>query len=196
MGADSLLDPPRDDGGDGYGCKVVLDISIVSGGDASPVLEAAEHALDDVSPVVDALVVGELHLAVSHGRDDGDGAASFQPIAQNVGIIAFVGGAIDGWWQRSDTLLGNGNIGYIPGGYDDRPRSSMLVADDVDLGLQPVLGLADTIGQAPPFTPPALRWARTRVASTKSCAGMSFSATKARKIPSQIPLSAQRTKRL
>lgn len=179
LGADSLPEPPGDDGDQGDGGEIVFDVAIVSCGDASPILEAAEGALDDASLFVDALVVGELHPAVTHGGNDGGGATLVEPITQNVGVIALVGGEMERGWQCSDALLGNGDIRDISRRYDDRPGSAMPVADDVDLGLQAVLGLADTMGQAPPFPPPARRWALTRVASMKSWAGVSSSATRA-----------------
>ena len=68
--------------------RKVLDFAVVSGGDAAPILEAAEHALDDVAFGVAAVVVGEWDASVAFGRDDGGGSSCSEPVAQGVGVIA------------------------------------------------------------------------------------------------------------
>lgn len=58
------LEPPCDEGCDRDGGHEGLDVAVEAGGDAPPVLEAAEHAFDDVALTVDFPVVLDLHLAV------------------------------------------------------------------------------------------------------------------------------------
>ena len=54
------------------------------------VLEAAEHALDDVALAIDLAVVFDLDLAVGLRRDDRRGALLDQPLAQGVAVVTFV----------------------------------------------------------------------------------------------------------
>lgn len=122
------FEPPCDDGCDGNGCHEGLNFAVVAGGQTSPVFEATEHAFDDVSLAIYSLVVGELDAAMAHRRDDGGGAALGEPFAQSVSIVSLVGDQFSGRCKGSDTLLGDGNIRYISGGYDERPRSSAFVA--------------------------------------------------------------------
>lgn len=56
-------------------------VSIEARSDAPPILDAAEHAFDDVAFFVDGLVIIVLDLAVLARRDDGCGAALFEPFA-------------------------------------------------------------------------------------------------------------------
>ena len=58
------LEPPHDEGCDGDGCHEGLDVAVEASCDAPPVLEAAEHALDDVALAVDLAVVLDVHFAV------------------------------------------------------------------------------------------------------------------------------------
>ena len=150
-------EPPIDDSGDGDGCEEVLDFSIVSGCEPPPVLEAAEHPFDDVALVVDALVVRELNLAMTQRWDDGDGAALSQPMTQGVGVVSFVGDQFVARRQRFDTLHRDRDIRDISGSYDERPGAAAFVAQGMKFGLASMLGTADTIGQGPPFAPPAVR---------------------------------------
>ena len=51
-GAEAQRTVKRDEGGDGDGGHEGLDIAVEAGGDAAPVLEAAEHAFDDIALAV------------------------------------------------------------------------------------------------------------------------------------------------
>jgi ribonucleoside-diphosphate reductase beta chain len=101
-------------------------------------------------------------------------------------------GATRGDW----TLLGNAHIVHISGGYHQHMRPALHIADGVDLAVPASPCLADTIGQAPPFAPPAVRCALMQVLSMKSLSGTPSAPARALKMPSQMPRSAQRTKRL
>ena len=79
-----------------------MQVAIEAGGDASPVLEAAEHAFDDVSLAVRGSVVGPRFAAIFAGWDDGCGAARHKPLAQGQAVISFVGDELCGRRQRLD----------------------------------------------------------------------------------------------
>jgi len=61
--------PPQDDCSDGDGGSEVGGQLIVASGDAAPVLEPTEHALDEIAPLVDVGIEGMEALA---GRVVGD----------------------------------------------------------------------------------------------------------------------------
>jgi hypothetical protein len=85
--------PPCADRGDVAGCfKVDCDL-VISGGDASPVLEAAEGSFDDVSAFIGLGIEG---LDMLSGWIVGDhrlGAARDEEVAQGIAVIGSVGGA-------------------------------------------------------------------------------------------------------
>jgi hypothetical protein len=60
---------------------------VVSGGDAAEVIEASEHALDEVSLLVGDGVVGYLALATPGGRNDGLGAVLAQGRSGIIGTV-------------------------------------------------------------------------------------------------------------
>src|SRR3546814_3675831 len=78
----TLFRSPGDGSGECDCGHEVFDVAIEAGGDAPPVLEPAEHPLDDVALSVDGLVVVVLDFAVPARRDDGLGAACFEPFAR------------------------------------------------------------------------------------------------------------------
>ena len=64
---------------------------VVSGGDATPVLEAAPEALDEVSGAVGVAVIGDRRVAAAGRRDDDFGALCLDGGADGVAVIASVG---------------------------------------------------------------------------------------------------------
>lgn len=195
MGPDSLQ-PPDDGGGEADGAHEVFDVAIEAGCDAPPVLEAAEHALDDVALLVDGAVVIILELAVFARRDDGLGASSNQPFPQSLAVIALVGDEVGGRRHRFDTEPCDLAIVNVSGRQEQDAGSSFLVADRVELGISSAFRAADTMSQGPPFAPPAQRWTLIQLLSMNSRSGASPAPASALKMPSQMPRSDQRTKRL
>ncbi|MBV7256457.1 hypothetical protein KCG44_06615 [Pacificimonas sp. WHA3] len=58
------MEPPSDECCDGDGGREGFDIAIAPACYALPVLEAAEHALDDIALAIDLPVVLDLNLAI------------------------------------------------------------------------------------------------------------------------------------
>lgn len=85
------LVPPCDQGCDGDGGHEGLDVSVEASCDAAPVLEAADHSLDDVALAIDGAVVFDLDFAVGLGRDDRRGAALSQPEPQSIAVVDVLG---------------------------------------------------------------------------------------------------------
>ncbi|MEQ9662613.1 MAG: hypothetical protein RLN87_08715, partial [Parasphingopyxis sp.] len=68
-------------------------------------------------------------------------------------------------------MLGDLHIVHISGGYHQDERAALRIADGVDLRVPAAAGEADTIGQPPPFAPPAVRWTLMQVLSMNSRSG-------------------------
>ncbi len=96
-------------------------------------------------------------LAVGLGRDDRHGAALNQPCPQGIAVIPFVRDQVLRRRHRIDGRHGNLDVMRVAGRQQEDVRAAFLVADGVELGVPTALGRADTIGQGPPFAPPAVR---------------------------------------
>lgn len=94
---------------------------------------------------------------MSQWWDDGVCSAIDEPLAQHIAVIAFVSDELARCGQGGDALLCDRDIRDVSGGYDKGPGSSPSVAERVDLGSAAAAGTADTMGQSPPFAPPAVR---------------------------------------
>src|SRR3546814_7660476 len=129
-------------------------------------------------------------------RDDGLGAACFEPFAQGLAVIALVGDEFGGRRHRRDALLGNLAIMHVAGGQEQDARATLLVADGMELGVAASLRAADTMSQGPPFAPPAQRWTLMQLESMNRRSGTSPAPASAPKMPSHMPRSDQRTKRM
>ncbi len=118
----------------------------------SPVLEAIEHALDDVSRLVEVCVVFELQLAVLSRRDARGCLGLVEPFAQVICIISPVGddcAAFGHIWLKA--LTGLGNVGPVSCSQTQVKRSSGAVAHQMQLGIQSAFGLADRASVAVVF---------------------------------------------
>ena len=72
------------------GREVIPRKLIVSGGNATPILETTEAALDDVATLVGFFVVSNALLSVGFARNDGLDPMAFEPSAKRIGVVAFV----------------------------------------------------------------------------------------------------------
>ena len=97
---------------------------MVSGGNAAPVLEPAEHALDAVALFVDVGVARDLHLSVRPSRDAWLDPEARQGLAEPIAVVALVG----------DEHLGVGQV-------DQHGRGTATVTD-LTLGEKQYQGLA------------------------------------------------------
>src|SRR5208337_1352085 len=95
-----------------------------------------------------------------------------------------------------DTALGNPAIMQVSGCQEQDAGPAFLVADGMELGVASAFRAADTMSQGPPFPPPAQRWTLMQELSMNNRSGASSAPASALKMPSQMPRSAQRTKRL
>src|SRR6266851_7835351 len=79
-------DPPSDDCSESHGCGEVGCELIVAGGDATPILQPAEHALDEIALFVGVGVEGMEALAGWVVGDHGLGATLDQELAQPIAV--------------------------------------------------------------------------------------------------------------
>jgi cation transport ATPase len=94
--------PPDDNGGDHDGGGEVGCELVVAGGDASPILEAAEHALDEIALAVGGLVERMMSLAGRIIRDDRNRAAFEKKATQTIAVVGGVGGQTPAWRNAAD----------------------------------------------------------------------------------------------
>ena len=189
------MSPPYDDGGDEDGAGKDGSELVVSSGDAPPVLEPAEHPLDEIALLVGLRVEGLDVFARGVVGDDGRRAAFDQELAQLVGVVSGVGQAEARAGQGLQERLGKGGVTALSGGYFEGDEASLAIDDGVDLGRASAARTADRLNFGPPFPPPAERWAFALVESIMWTSS-GLNATKAVNSRRQTPLIVQRRKRL
>jgi hypothetical protein len=126
-------------------------------GDASPVFELVEQALDQVALPIGVAVVWDGIAAVVFRRDDGLDTTKQQFFADRVGVIALVGD------QRLDLVFDEPEEGEerlpivdFAAGEDEAERPAFAVAAGVDLGGEATARAAQSLRVLiPPFTPAA-----------------------------------------
>jgi hypothetical protein len=141
------LRQPKDDGcGDADGGHEGVGAAVIAGVDAAPVLELAEHVLDLVTLAVECCVVRDGHLSVGLGWDAGGDAALGQCVAEPVGIVAPVGQQGLGLGERIDHQRSALVIAHLPFAQQHDQRTTLAIADSMELGVQAALGPPDTSG--------------------------------------------------
>ena len=168
---------------------------VIAGGDAAPVLESTEGALDDIPGPISDGVEGMFAFASRVVGDDRLTAAPPQQGAQRITIIGGIG----------QTAL-RGHIGHqfgpdrgVPAmarADDQPPRAAVLIDRGMDFSRAPAPRPSDRLLLRPPFPPAADRCALTGVASSSSATGGPPASDSRANTPSQTPLRAQRTNRL
>lgn len=86
---------------------------VVAGGEASAVLEAAEHALDGIATLVEGFAEAAFPAAVALGRDVGDRALILDQIADAVAVIGAVGVDDAAPGQGVEQVLGGAAVGGL-----------------------------------------------------------------------------------
>ena len=170
---------------------------VVSGRDASPVLEPAEHALDEVAAFVEVLVVGDGLLSVLAPGDAGLDLLLREGLAEPVAVIAPVGDKPVGLWQGGQYGRGTAIVTDLTLGQQQYQRFAVPVANRVQLRVQAALGASDTPGKAPFLSRlAAVRCAFRWVASIITVSVASLAEASSEKMRSKTPISLQRTNRL
>jgi len=138
---------------------------VVARCDAPPVLEPTEHALDQVSALVQRSVEGMAALAGRVVGDDGCGPAPEQEVAQIISIISSIGGTYARRRQGCQQGDGDGRIAALARRHFEGDGSAEAVADSMDFRAPAATRAADGLRICPPFPPAAARCALAVVES-------------------------------
>ena len=143
---------------------------IVSGGDAAPILEPAETALDDIALLVSLPVVADFPVAIGFARDDGLDALFFEKGPDRIGVVAFVGEEFFDARDEAHAFFRHHAIGSIAGRQNEGPRPAEFVDDCVNLAVLATFREPDRLKLGPPLwmARPSLRGHRYSVAALSS----------------------------
>lgn len=86
-----LIDPEDEGGGEGDCGQEGVSASVVSGVDASPVLEAGEHVLDPVALPIEQRIIAVLDTVLGMRRDAGRDALADERLAEASGTVGPIG---------------------------------------------------------------------------------------------------------
>lgn len=157
-GADSI-DPPCQCCGQEDGREEGIGPLVIAGCDASEILEAAEHSLDDVTSFAGSLVVAVRMLAGRVWRDDGLDPPPGKHFPQASGIVSAIREEPLGLLSHREQAARSFEVVNVPGRDQQGARTTNLVGQGVNLGRLPATRPADGVIERPPFAPAAERWA-------------------------------------
>ena len=153
------LGPCDDDGGESEAGEIVSSEAVVSGCDASPILELAEQAFDDVS----ALIGGAIErVRGAPGGGGGNGCSDLpllEPSAQAVGVVGLVRQHALWFCDGAEKRNGHDDVGDISGGQRESDRSAAIVGQSMNFARPSAPRAADRFFKLPLFEPLAERWA-------------------------------------
>ena len=138
------------------GCEEVPGGFVVTRGDGAELLELAEEVLDQMTRLVERLVVLALGYAIGLGRDHralaGGGERFDDP---GVGVVRLVGEQGVGGERRQEGV-GAEQVVCLARRQQEADRVAQRVDQGVDLGAQPTLAAADRLVLAVFLGAPAL----------------------------------------
>ena len=123
---------------------------VVSCCDAPEVLEFVEYPLDCIAFLVQVPVAGMRSSSIVAGRDDGPSTSFEDGVMEVFGVIGAVGDDEAGR-KALDQLRAEQNFAAMAGAGDKAQRHAKRIAHAVQLGAQPALGSAKTLGFSAPF---------------------------------------------
>ena len=154
-------DPLGNDRNESECGEIVSGQTVVSCCQGSPVLEAAEEALDEVAAPIEGAVERVRDSPRCSGWNDSLDAVDFKPVAQAVCVISFV---CDQMFRRRDGAqqrYGHADVGDVPGRQREGDRSAAIIGQTMDFrGASPARA-PDRLRPLPPFAPAAERCAFT-----------------------------------
>ena len=163
--------PIGDGGGEADAREEVAGSLIVAGGDAAPILQSVEGALDDVAVLVSDGIERARIAGACLGRNDRLTALQGEEIVHVGSTIGFVTDQPSRGQHQSQEGAGTNNIVHVAGGQQHRVEPTDGIAERVDFGGPPAARAADRLILLPPFAPAAERCARTVVLSTIASSG-------------------------
>lgn len=134
---------------------------VVTGGDPSEILDAAEGVLDQMPFSVSRLVVGNLPLAVRPAGNNGPCSLLTQGFAKRVCIVALVGDEMLRAAQIVRKQFGGPHVAHVAGREAQREWAPDHVGEDMDFACLTAARWADALRFRPPLPPKAERCAFT-----------------------------------
>ena len=131
--------------------------AVVSSGDSSEVLEAAEHALDGVTVAVEIRREAILPAAVGLGRDVGCSALAFDLAADCVAVIPLVAVQDHSRGHLVEQRVGSNAIRHLAASQQERDWAAEAIGQRMDFRGSPPARAADRLGEFPPLAPEAQR---------------------------------------
>lgn len=123
-----------------------MSTSIVSGVDASPVLEASEHVLDSVALAVEHAIIVVLDAVPGVRRDAWGDALVGQSLPEGGRSIGPVSEQEAGRWQVIDDSGGGLVVVGLALAQMQQERPSLVIAHHLQLGRQSAPAASDTSG--------------------------------------------------
>ena len=108
-----------------------------------------------VGPFVEA----ERLLSIGPVRNDGLGAALFQPVSQLGAVISLVAKQPGGRLDAANEALGRRTVMCFAAGQEDGKKTAFSICECVDLRVAPAARAANRLFLLPPFPPEAERCA-------------------------------------
>ena len=157
--------PPDDDGCEHYrGGEVSCELVIASC-DASPILEAAEQAFDEIAAWVGDLIEGMKSFPRRVVRYDGDSPALLEEATQAIAVVSGVASQAAGRPNSADQGCRDSNVAQVAGCHFNGDGASAFVNNGVDFRRAAAARAANRLRLGPPFPPAAERCALAVVLS-------------------------------
>jgi hypothetical protein len=172
--------------------------SVVSGVNASPVLDACEHIFDAMALSIEDAIVRVLDFAGALGRDAGRDTALGECLAEPAGVIPPVAKHGFGRRQGIDHHRRPWVIADLPLGETQKDRTTAAIAHGMKFGGQPAPAASDASGKNPFFkrlaaVRCAFRWIASIINWSEPSPPLD---ARAQKIRLNTPSRLQRMKRL
>lgn len=128
---------------------------VVTGGEATRVLQLIEAALNAVSQRIDVVVDDDRVLARASAGDDGGAFVLREQSADAIGIVALVGDQDFRRHLRVDDEIEALVVRDFAAGDFRGDRETLRVGAEVDFGREATFRTAKTLSLSPPFAPAA-----------------------------------------
>ena len=139
---------------------------VIAGGDGTVDLQMTDQALDAVALAIEALVPGDLCVAVGTGRNHGSNTSLSKAVPNGVAVVALVGDQVSGprIRERAERFELRA-VGGFPSCEVEGEREAGGITETMNFTGEPAPRAAKSLFASPPFAPAAETWPRTVVES-------------------------------
>jgi len=132
---------------------------VIAGCDAPEILEATEHALDDIASLVGDFVIAMRMFAGGVWRDDNLDPPPGEHLPQTPSVIGAIGEKPLGLMSHRQQAARSLEIVDVSGRDQQGMRAADLIGQRADFGRLPTARATNSVVEGPPFAPAAERWA-------------------------------------